>query len=73
MTKVLKKEIKPIDVVEISAAVPQDQVNTLRQLIMRYILDHNKQEVAYRLLDLTNTKLRDDVKLYDVVEHGFGK
>ena len=52
------------DVVEITAAVPQDQLNTLRQMIFRYILDHNNQEVAYKLLDLTHTKLRDDVKLW---------
>ena len=58
------KEIKPVDVVEITAAVPQEQVNVLRQMIMRYILDNNKEEVAYKLLDLTNTRLRDDVKFW---------
>lgn len=58
------KETKHVDVVEISAAVPQEQVNTLRQLIMRYILDHNQEEIAYRLIDLTQTKLRDDVHIW---------
>ena len=58
------KEIKPVDVVEITTAVPQEQVNVLRQMIMRYILDNNKEEVAYKLLDLTNTRLRDDVKFW---------
>ena len=58
------KQIKPVDIVEITAAVPQEQVNTLRQMIIRYILDHNKEEIAYKLLDLTHTRLRDDVKFY---------
>lgn len=58
------KETKSLDVVEITAAVPQEQVNMLRQMIMRYILDNNKEEVAFKLLDMTQTKLRDDVKLY---------
>ena len=57
-------QVKPVDIVEITAAVPQNQVNTLRQMIMRYILDHNKEEIAYKLLDLTHTRLRDDVKFY---------
>ena len=64
VTAIKSREIKPIDVVEITAAVPQDQLNTLRQMIFRYILDHNKEEVAYKLLDLTHTRLRDDVKLW---------
>ena len=64
MTTTIKREIKPVDVVEITTAIPQDQLNTLRQMIMRYILDHNKEEVAYKLLDLTHTRLRDDVKLW---------
>lgn len=59
-----KNETKSLDVVEITAAVPQEQVNMLRQMIMRYILDNNKEEVAFKLLDMTQTKLRDDVKLY---------
>lgn len=59
-----QRENKHVDVVEITAAVPQDQLNTLRQMIMRYILDHNKEEVAYKLLDMTHTKLRDDVDLW---------
>lgn len=58
------KETKQLDVVEISAAVPQEQVNTLRQLIMRYILDNNQQEIAYKLLDLSHTKLRDDIHIW---------
>ena len=58
------KEIKSVDVVEITAAVPQEQVNLLRQMIMRYILDHNKEEIAYKLLDLSHTKLRDDVRFW---------
>ena len=58
------QQTKPVDIVEITAAVPQDQVNTLRQMIMRYILDHNKEDIAYKLLDLTHTRLRDDVRFY---------
>ena len=58
------KEMKPVDIVEITASVPQDQVNLLRQMIMRYILDHNKEEIAYKLLDLSHTKLRDDVRFW---------
>ena len=58
------KEIKSVDVVEITAAVPQEQVNLLRQMIMRYILDHNKEEIAYKLLNMSHTKLRDDIKLW---------
>ena len=65
MTQAIKsREVKQVDVVEITAAVPQAQLNSLRQLIMRYILDHNKEEVAYKLLDLTHTRLRDDVNLW---------
>ena len=60
-----KKEIKPVDIVEITAAVPQDQVNILRQMIFRYILDNNKEEIAFKLLDLTQTRLREDVKVWD--------
>lgn len=63
-TTINQKEVKPIDVVEITALVPQDQLNTLRQMIIRYILDNNKEEIAYKLLDLTHTKLRDDIKLW---------
>lgn len=63
--QVLKtKETKSVDVVEITAAVPQEQVNMLRQMIIRYILDNNKEEIAYKLLDLTHTKLRDDIKFW---------
>lgn len=64
MQALKSKEIKPVDVVEITAAVPQEQVNMLRQMIIRYILDHNQEEIAYKLLDLTHTKLRDDVKFW---------
>lgn len=63
-TTINQKEVKPIDVVEITALIPQDQLNTLRQMIIRYILDNNKEEIAYKLLDLTHTKLRDDIKLW---------
>ena len=73
MTQTLKKEIRPVDIVEISAAVPKDQLNTLRQMIMRYILDNNKEEVAYKLLDFTQTRLRDDIKVFDVTEHSLEK
>lgn len=58
------RETKHLDVVEITAAVPQDQLNTLRQMIFRYILDHNKEEVAYKLLDMAHTRLRDDVDIW---------
>lgn len=65
MVQALKtKEVKSVDIVEISAAVPQDQVNELRQMIMRYILDKNNEDVAFKLLDLTHTRLRDDVKVW---------
>lgn len=65
MTTISKtKEVKPVDIIEITAAVPQEQANTLRQMIMRYILDHNKEEIAFKLLDLTHTRLRNDVKLW---------
>ena len=65
MPSVIKnREIKHVDVVEITTSVPQDQVNTLRQMIMRYILDNNKEDVAYKLLDLSQTRLREDVDLW---------
>ena len=60
----MHKENKHVDVVEITAAVPQDQLNTIRQMIFRYILDHNKEEVAYKLLDMTHTRLREDVDIW---------
>ena len=59
-----KKVVKPLDIVEITMAVPQEQVNIIRQMIIRYILDNNKEEVAYKLLHLTHTKLRDDLRIY---------
>lgn len=55
---------KPVDVVEITLAVPQDQVNTLRQMAMRYILDNNDETTAFKLFGLTHTKLRDDIKVW---------
>ena len=58
------REVKPLDIVEITTLVPKDQINTLRQMIIRYILDNNKEEVAYKLLDFTHTRLRDDVKFW---------
>ena len=64
MSALKTREIKPVDIIEITAAVPQNQVNTLRQMIMRYILDNNKEEVAYKLLDLTHTRLREDIKFW---------
>ena len=68
MSTVLKNKhsnyIKPVDVVEITLAVPQDQVNLLRQMAIRYILDHNDEKTAFKLIDLTHTKLRDDIKLW---------
>ena len=56
--------VKPVDVVEITLAVPQNQVNTLRQMAIRYILDHNDESTAFKLIDLTHTKLRNDIKLW---------
>ena len=68
MTTALKNrqlnQIKPVDVVEITLAVPQDQVNLLRQMAIRYILDNNDEETAFKLIDLTHTKLRNDIKLW---------
>lgn len=73
MTQMLAREVKPVDVIEISAAVPQDQVNTLRQMIFKYILDNNKEDVAYKLLNLSHTRLRDDVKVFDITNHNLGE
>ena len=56
--------IKSVDVVEIKFAVPQDQVNMFRQMAIRYILDHNDEGTAFKLIDLTQTKLRDDIKVW---------
>ncbi len=68
MTVALKTKpsnnFKPVDVVEITLAVPQDQVNLLRQMAIRYILDHNDESTAFKLIDLTHTKLRNDVKIW---------
>lgn len=65
MSTIIKShEVKPLDIVEITTLVPKDQINTLRQMIIRYILDHNNEDVAYKLLDLTQTRLRDDVKFW---------
>ncbi len=57
-------QTKSVDVVEIKFAVPQDQVNLFRQMAIRYILDHNDESTAFKLIDLTHTKLRDDVKVW---------
>jgi len=53
------KSSKSVTLVEVTAAVPQEQVNTLRQMIMRYILDNNSEEVAFKLLNMSKTKLSD--------------
>ena len=57
-------QTKFVDVVEIKFAVPQDQVNMFRQMAIRYILDHNDEGTAFKLIDLTQTKLRDDIKVW---------
>ena len=57
-------QTKSVDVVEIKFAVPQDQVNMFRQMAIRYILDHNDEGTAFKLIDLTQTKLRDDIKVW---------
>ena len=57
----LKEEV---DVVEVTFAVPKEQINALKQMGMKYILEHNEEEVAYKLLGLTNTKLRADIKFW---------
>ena len=59
------KAVKPVEVVELSFSVPQNQVNLLRQMVFRYILDNNNQEVAYKLLETTETKLREDIKIWN--------
>ena len=64
MEAVKTRETKAVDIVEVTAAVPQEQVNMLRQMIIRYILDNNKEEVAYKLLDLSQTKLRNDIRFW---------
>ena len=56
--------VTPVDVVEITLSVPQNQVNMLRQMAIRYILDHNDESTAFKLIDLTQTKLRNDIKLW---------
>ena len=56
--------VTPVDVVEITLSVPQNQVNMLRQMAIRYILDHNDESTAFKLIDLTHTKLRNDIKLW---------
>ena len=57
-------QTKPVDVVEINFAVPQDQVNMFRQMAIRYILDNNDEGTAFKLIDLTHTKLRNDIKVW---------
>ena len=57
-------QVKPVDVVEINFAVPHDQVNMFRQMAIRYILDNNDEGTAFKLIDLTRTKLRDDIKVW---------
>ena len=57
-------QVKPVDVVEIKFSVPQHQVNMFRQMAIRYILDNNDESTAFKLIDLTHTKLRDDIKLW---------
>jgi uncharacterized pyridoxal phosphate-containing UPF0001 family protein len=59
LTKKETKSSKSVTLVEVTAAVPQEQVNTLRQMIMRYILDNNSEEVAFKLLNMSKTKLSD--------------
>ena len=66
MSVTLTKKKEEIDVVEVTFAVPKDQLNTLKQMGMKYILDNNQEEVAYKLLGLTNTRLRDDMKFWAV-------
>ena len=58
------KQKKSLEVVEVTFTVPQDQLNLFKQLGMRYILDHNDQEIAYKLLNMTHTKSKDDVRLW---------
>ena len=57
-------QVKPVDVVEINFSIPQHQVNLFRQMAIRYILDHNDEGTAFKLIDLTRTKLRNDIKLW---------
>ena len=57
-------KIKPVDVVELTFSVPQEQVNTLKQLAFRYILENNNEEVALKLLNLSQARLRNDLTLY---------
>ena len=64
------KGIKSVDVVEITTLVPKEQVNLLRQLILRYLLDNNNEEIAFKLIDHTQTRLREDLQLF---ENGNGK
>ena len=57
-------QTKSVDVVEINFAVPQDQVNMFRQMAIRYILDNNDEGTAFKLINLTRTKLKNDIKLW---------
>lgn len=59
------KSVKPVDIFEIKVAVPQSQVNTLKQMVMRYILDNNNQDIAFKLLEQTETNLREDIKIWN--------
>ena len=60
----LSKRKEEVDIVEVTFAIPKDQLNALKQMGMKYILDHNNEEVAFKLLGLTNTKFRDDIKFW---------
>ena len=53
-----------VDVVEVTFAVPKEQINALRQMGMKYILEKNNEETASKLLGLTNTKPRTDIKFW---------
>ncbi len=56
---------KMVDVVEVTLQVPQTQLNNLRQMYIKYILDNNNEELAFKLLNLSTTKLRDDIKIFN--------
>lgn len=70
MTATLEKPVKrtflkkTVDIVELTLAVPQQQLNELRQIAMKYILDHNDQDTALKLIYMTNVQLKQDVKVW---------
>ncbi len=58
------KSLKAQELMELSFTIPQDQMNIVRQLVMKYLLDNNSQDVAFKLISEIKTNLRDDIKIW---------